>query len=40
MGGNKRVVGGGDCRVNVWNSVEVKCWTSAGHWIDRERDGS
>lgn len=38
MGGNEGLWAGVDCRVNVWSSVEVKCWTSAGHWTERERE--
>jgi len=37
MGGNEGLWAGVNCRVNVWSSVEVKCWTSAGHRTERDR---
>jgi len=38
MGGNEGLWAGVNCRVNVWSSVEVKCWTLAGHWTERKRE--
>jgi hypothetical protein len=38
MGGNEGLWAGVNCRVNVWSSVEVKCWTSAGHWTEKDRE--